>query len=75
MSGTIITMSNGSKWRPSSSVDKLQCHHCNNVVDTPEEVASYPNGTCPDCGKSWTVETKRHTAITVTAPEAILGEA
>ena len=75
MSDTILTMSNGSKWRPSSSVDTIQCHNCGNLVDTPEEVASYPDGKCPDCGKSWTAETKRHTAITVTAPEAISGEA
>ena len=45
------------------------------LVDTPEEVATYPDGNCPDCGESWTAETKRHTAITVTAPEAISGEA
>ena len=75
MSDTILTMSNGSKWRPSSSVDTIQCHNCGNLVDTPEEVATYPDGTCPDCGESWTEETKRHTAITVTAPEAISGEA
>ena len=75
MSDTILTMSNGSKWRPSSSVDTIQCHNCGNLVDTPEEVATYPDGNCPDCGESWTEETKRHTAITVTAPEAISGEA
>ena len=71
----IIVIGDGSKFRPSASVDTLRCHHCDNVVDTPEEVASYPDGECPDCGKSWTDETKRHTAITVTAPEPISGEA
>tara|TARA_R100001480_G_scaffold15517_1_gene24397 strand:- start:140 stop:373 length:234 start_codon:yes stop_codon:yes gene_type:complete len=65
---TIITMPDGGKWRPATSVDKLQCHNCDNLVDTPEEVASYPNGKCPDCGQSWTSETKRHTQITVTMP-------
>jgi len=70
---TIITMPDGGKWKPSSSVDTLQCHHCDNLVDTPEEVASYPDGNCPDCGESWTGETKRHTKITVTMPESAGG--
>ncbi len=72
---TINTIMDCSKWKPSTCEDKLQCHHCYNLVDTPEEVASYPDGNCPDCGKAWTAETKRHTKITVTAPEAISGEA
>ena len=71
----IIVIGDGSRFRPSTSVDTLQCHSCGNLVDTPEEVASYPNGKCPKCGASWPAETKRHTAITVTAPEAISGEA
>ncbi len=71
----IIVLGDGSKFRPSTSVDRLQCHNCDNIVDTPEEVASYPDGTCPECGESWTAQTKRHTAITVTAPDAISGEA
>ena len=50
---TIIVMPDGGKWKPSSSVDTLQCHHCDNLVDTPEEVATYQDGNCPDCGKSW----------------------
>tara|TARA_R110002012_G_scaffold255727_1_gene435830 strand:+ start:2345 stop:2578 length:234 start_codon:yes stop_codon:yes gene_type:complete len=70
---TIITLTDGSKWNPSTSEDKLQCHHCDNLVDTPEEVASYPDGNCPDCGKAWTGETKRHTKITVTMPQAANG--
>ena len=71
----IIVIGDGSKFRPSTSVDIVHCSYCDNVVvDTPEEVASYPDGTCPNCGQSWTGETKRHTAIT-TAPEAISGEA
>lgn len=71
--GTVIVMADGGRWRPATSVDKLQCHNCDNLVDTPEEVASYPNGTCPDCGESWTAETKRHTAITVTMPQSMDG--
>ena len=71
---TIIKLMDGTTWRPSTSEEKLQCHHCDNLVDTPEEVASYPDGNCPDCGRSWTAETKRHTKITVTMPQALGGE-
>tara|TARA_B100000900_G_C20421629_1_gene651193 strand:- start:164 stop:391 length:228 start_codon:yes stop_codon:yes gene_type:complete len=74
MTDTIITMPDGSRWKPSSSSDKVHCVNCENVVDTPEEVASYPDGNCPDCGQSWTGAEKRSTKITVTAPEAIRGE-
>ena len=70
---TIIVMADGSRWNPSTSEDKLQCHNCDNLVDTPEEVASYPDGNCPDCDESWTGETKRHTKITVTMPQAAGG--
>jgi uncharacterized paraquat-inducible protein A len=70
---TIITMPDGGKFRPATSVDSVQCHNCDNLVDTPEEVASYPDGTCPQCGESWTADTKRHTAITVTMPQAASG--
>jgi len=65
---TVIVMADGSRWNPSTAEDKLQCHNCDNLVDTPEEVASYPDGNCPNCGESWTESTKRHTKITVTAP-------
>jgi predicted RNA-binding Zn-ribbon protein involved in translation (DUF1610 family) len=70
---TIIVMADGSRWNPSTSEEKLQCHNCDNVVDTPEEVASYPDGNCPDCGEPWTADTKRHTKITVTMPQAAGG--
>lgn len=70
---TIITMPDGGQWKPATSTDKLQCHACDNLVDTPEEVASYPDGDCPECGQTWTAETKRHTAVTVTMPQAISG--
>ena len=75
MTDTIITMPDGSRWKPSSSSDTVHCVNCENVVDTPEEVASYHDGNCPDCGQSWTGAEKRSTKITVTAPEAIRGEA
>ena len=75
MSETILTMANGSKWKPSTSSDTVHCVSCDNAVDTPEEIASYPNGNCPDCGESWTGSEKRSTSITVTSPEAISGEA
>ena len=75
MSDTILTMANGSKWKPSTISDTVHCVNCDNAVDTPEEVATYPNGNCPDCGQSWTGAERRSTSITVTAPEAISGEA
>ncbi len=75
MSDTIITMRDGSKWKPSTSSDTVHCVNCGNVVDTPEEIASYPGGNCPDCGEAWTGSEKRSTSISVTAPEAISGEA
>ena len=73
--GTVITMSDGSNWRPATSVDRIQCASCDNLVDTPAEIASYPSGRCPQCGNLWTGAESRHTEITVTAPEAIKGEA
>ena len=75
MSDTIITMADGSKWKPSTSSDTVHCVNCENAVDTPEEIASYPDGNCPDCGQAWTGSEKRSTSIMVTAPEAISGEA
>jgi uncharacterized paraquat-inducible protein A len=71
----IITSSDGSKWRPSTSVDRIQCASCDNLVDTPAEIASYPSGQCPQCNNPWTGAESRHTQVTVTAPEAIRGEA
>ena len=62
-------------WKPSTTSDKVHCKGCGNTVDTPEEVLSYPNGTCPDCGESWTGAERRSTSITVTAPESVRGEA
>jgi predicted RNA-binding Zn-ribbon protein involved in translation (DUF1610 family) len=73
MSDTIITMPDGSRWKPSTSSDTVHCVNCDNAVDTPEEIASYPDGNCPDCGETWTGSEKRSTMITVTAPEPIGG--
>lgn len=69
----VITMPNGSTWKPSSSSDTVHCANCGNAVDTPAEVASYPDGTCPQCGNSWTGSESRSTTITVTMPEQISG--
>jgi predicted RNA-binding Zn-ribbon protein involved in translation (DUF1610 family) len=68
-------MPNGSRWKPASSSDTVHCKNCNNAVDTPEEIASYPTGNCPDCGEAWTGAENRSTSILVTAPEPIKGEA
>ena len=73
MSDTVISMPDGSKWSPSTSVDVVQCESCGNLVDTPAEIASYPDGKCPDCGENWTGSEVRTTTITVTAPAQISG--
>jgi len=70
---TVITMPDGSRWKPATSSDTVSCIHCENIVDTAEEIASYPDGTCPDCGQRWVGIEARSTTITVTAPEAIKG--
>ena len=69
----ILIMPDGSRWKPSTSTDVVECANCDNAVDTPEEIASYPDGNCPDCGESWTGGEKRSTIITVTMPEQISG--
>ena len=71
----ILVLGNGTKWKPATSSDTVHCVNCDNAVDTPEEVATYPDGNCPDCGESWTGAERRSTSISVTAPEAISGEA
>ena len=43
----ILIMPDGSKWKPSTSTDLVECANCNNAVDTPEEIASYPDGNYP----------------------------
>jgi Zn finger protein HypA/HybF involved in hydrogenase expression len=68
MTDTILTMSNGSKWKPSKSSDTVHCVNCDHAVHTPEETSS-----CPSCGQSWTGAERRSTSITVTAPAPLGG--
>jgi len=72
---TVLTMPDGSKWSPSTSLDAIYCVTCSNAVDTPDEIASYPDGNCPQCGSSWTGDEKRSTIIQVTMPTSITGGA
>ena len=69
----ILIMPDGSRWKPSTSTDVVECANCGNLVDTPAEIASYPDGNCPECGNSWTGGENRSTTITVTMPEQISG--
>lgn len=68
----ILIMDDGSQWLPATSIEVVRCAHCDNIVDTPEEAAAYPNGDCPECGNPWTE--KRSVAISVTVPQALGGE-
>jgi hypothetical protein len=68
-------MSDITGWKPSTSSDTVHCKGCDNAVDTLEEILSYPNGNCPECGDPWTGAERRSTMIIVTAPEAVRGEA
>ncbi len=72
-SNQVITMVDGSTWKPSTGRDIIHCASCLNQVDTPEEVASYPNGNCPDCGSPWLGTESKSTVIQVTVPESITG--
>jgi len=63
------------QWLPAQASDKVYCVNCGNEVDTPEEIASYPEGTCPQCGNSWTGSEKRSTLIQVAVPEQMSGGA
>ena len=72
---TIIVLPDGSKWRPSTSRDVVNCATCENEIDTPEEIASYPDGNCPSCGSSWTGSENRGTMVQVTMPDGIIGGA
>ena len=71
---TVIQMVDGSKWSPSTSSDKVHCANCGNIVDTPEEILSYPNGNCPDCGQTWTGAERKDVSIIVTMPQALGGQ-
>lgn len=74
MTDNVLVMPDGSRWLPSTSFDKVHCVNCGNEVDTPEEIASYPDGQCPTCGNNWTGTERRDTSILVTAPQAIEGQ-
>lgn len=72
MTDTVLIMPNGSKWSPSTSTETIQCANCDNIVDTEAEAQSYAsNGSCPDCGNSWTE--KRSVVINVTTPQELVG--
>ena len=70
----ILIMPDGSRWKPSSSSDTVECVNCNNAVDTPEEIASYPDGNCPHCGTSWTGSESKSVQIKVTVPQELSGD-
>lgn len=73
MTDNILIMANGSRWLPSTSSDKVHCANCGNQVDTPEEIASYPTGNCPQCGDAWTGAERKDVAVKVTMPQALGG--
>lgn len=73
MSQDYLTMPNGAKYLPATSVDIVSCATCSNEVDTPEEIASYPAGNCPQCGNPWTGTETKSTKIMVTMPVALGG--
>ena len=58
---------------PATSKDFVKCVNCDNLVDTPEEIESYPDGNCPECGSSWTGKEKRSTIIQATVPKKLGG--
>jgi len=62
------------EWLPAQTSDKVYCVNCSNEVDTPEEIASYPDGNCPQCGNLWTGAERKDTAITVASPQPLGGQ-
>lgn len=71
---TVIVMSDGSRWSPSTSRSIIKCNSCENLVDTPQEILSYPSGNCPDCGNPWTGSESKSVEIQVTVPYSLNGE-
>jgi predicted RNA-binding Zn-ribbon protein involved in translation (DUF1610 family) len=71
---SIIVMPDGGRWLPSTATETVKCVTCGNIVDTADEIASYPEGNCPDCGNPWTGNERQDTVICVTMPQAISGE-
>ena len=68
---SIITLEDGSKWRPSTSTDSVSCALCPNVVDTPQRLRLGRRVIVLICGNPWTGNEKRSTVISVTVPESI----
>lgn len=71
---SIIDMPDGGRWLPSTSTETIKCASCDNVVDTVDERASYPDGNCPECDNPWTGKERKDAVICVTMPQAISGE-
>jgi hypothetical protein len=75
LTSTILTLPEDRGRDASAGTDKVYCEGCDNVVDSPDTIASYPSGECPQCGTAWTGKEKRSTLIQVTMPESIMGGA
>lgn len=61
--------------KPSTSQNLIHCDECGNAVDTPEEHASYPDGSCPQCNTPWTGAERKGVRIFATVPEGASGQA
>ena len=61
------------EYNPATSTDMVKCANCDNLVDTPEQIESYPDGNCPESGSSRTGEEKRSTIIQDTVPKTLGG--
>jgi uncharacterized paraquat-inducible protein A len=68
-----LTMPNGAQYLPATTRESKSCTNCDNIVDTPEELLSYPSGNCPQCGNPWTGAEPHNVEITVTMPVALGG--
>jgi uncharacterized paraquat-inducible protein A len=53
------------------TVINMHCNTCDTVVDTPEKIASGPDGYCPSCGNLWSGAESRDTIIAVFSPGAL----
>jgi RNA polymerase subunit RPABC4/transcription elongation factor Spt4 len=50
----------------SKSEQTLECEECNAVA--PDDAKE-----CPECGRPWSDETKRHVSVSITMPEGLGG--
>ena len=75
LTSTILTLPGGRERDASAGTDNVYCEGCDNVVASPDTLASYPSGECPQYGTAWTGKEKRSTLIQVTMPESIMGGA